>query len=106
ASAISVRTPRWRCGRVHRAGPPSQALSLNVRTPAATPTPRVMPSRLRRLGRAAAVQSCLLLFTLTLLEGGLQVASWRSLTVRRALAPPWIVNSPVVADAHLGWRGN
>ncbi len=47
-----------------------------------------------------------MLFTLTLLEGGLQVASWRSLTVRRALAPPWIVNSPVVADAHLGWRGN
>jgi hypothetical protein len=56
--------------------------------------------------RGLVLQICLLLITLIVLELTLQIASWSSLTIRRALAPSWEVTAPVVPDPRLGLRGN
>jgi hypothetical protein len=65
-----------------------------------------MPRVRVNLSPALAVQTGLLLITFIILEISLHVASWGSLTVRRLLASPWEVNSPVIVDSHLGLRGN
>ena len=65
-----------------------------------------MPRVRVNLSPALAAQTGLLLITFIILEISLHVASWGSLTVRRLLASPWEVNSPVIVDSHLGLRGN
>jgi hypothetical protein len=58
------------------------------------------------VARRVVLQGVVLVITLVLVEVLLQIASSSSLTVRRALAPPWDVAIPFVLDPRLITRGN
>ncbi len=56
--------------------------------------------------RAVLTQLGMLIVSLAIAEGALQIASRSSLSIERLLAPPWDVDHPLVDDPRLIYRGN